>query len=189
MTKSLAVFAAVVFVVVVTVALMLKDNEQPRTTGTCGLPFSQGEWATDVVATASMSHAPHLGETVSLVVDTCAKVDGPVALAIILPDGFSWQRAPEAMSTDRRVSRDPANRGCLTTATGQWQLTAMRPMTLTGTVTAGKLGHVAVHVEANHYLADVYLTVGEDRAASRFGWPNPSTSAASADEPPVPTCP
>lgn len=143
----------------------------------CERPFALGEFGTDVVVTARLSHPPRIGETAVLFVGVCARADGVVRLDIELPDGFDWERPPPGMTTSQRVSVKPENQGCLDVATGRWALAARQPLGLTATVVARKPGFATLNATARaessfapDYSALVFVTVGEDGRPSYFGY-------------------
>lgn len=160
----------------------------------CEAEFAQGEFGSNYAVTATLSRPPSVGETATLTVGACAKESARTVVSIRLRDGVEWRTPPEGMT----VTAAPAPYGgCEETATGEWDLRAMTPVDLAGTVVATETGTAelagfAAPAEAGVPLpgnsAYVYLTVGEDR--SYFGYPELSgdSSATSAIPRPVPVC-
>lgn len=162
----------------------------------CEARFDTGEFGANYAMTATLSRAPAVGETATLTVATCAKEGARTVVSVVLSDGVEWRTPPEGTTVTSRPG--PYGGGCEDVATGEWDLVAMTPLELTGTVVATKTGtaDLAGSVgpsDANGLLpgnaAHVYITVGDDRTPSYFGYPELSGDTASTStQRPVPVC-
>jgi hypothetical protein len=158
-------------------------------TSPCEAEFGQGEFGSDFAMLATLSRPPKVGEEATVTVGVCAKEATKAVVSVKLPGGLEWRALPEGMTTG--IAPEP---DCATTAAGTWDLAAMTPLTVTGTVAATKAGtaEVAGSVkpadgQGPGNSAYVYLTVGKD--SSHFGYPETSgDAAATSGTPPAPKC-
>jgi hypothetical protein len=161
----------------------------------CEAPFAQGEFGSNYAVVARLSHPPAVGETATLTVGVCAKEAARSVVSVRLRDGFEWRAPPEGTTV---TSRPAPYGGCEETAAGQWDLSALTPMELVGTVVATKAGPAELGGFAEPATTDVplpgnsayvYVTVGTDHD-SHFGYPDDTSdaSASSATTPPTPVC-
>lgn len=152
-----------------------------------------GEFGSNFAVLATLSSPPVVGETATLTVAACAKLAARAVVSVTLPDGFEWRTPP----TGTAVTTAPGSYGgCEQTAAGEWNLSAMTPVRVSGTVAATRAGlaELAGVVEPAEgqpgpgNAAYVYLTVGAD--SSHFGYPESSGDAAAttASPRPVPDC-
>jgi hypothetical protein len=161
----------------------------------CEAPFARGEFGSNYAMVATLSHPPAVGETATLTVGVCAKEAARSLVSVRLRDGFEWRTPPERTTVTRRPA--PYG-GCEQTAAGEWDLSALTPVELVGTVVATKAGPAELGGFAEPVAADVplpgnsayvYVTVGTDRDSSHFGYPDDTGDASSsATLPPVPVC-
>lgn len=166
-----------------------RTPERANVTSPCEAEFRQGEFGSNVAVLATMSGPPAVGEEASLTVGVCAKKDTRAVVSVKLPDGFAW-RTPPAGTT---VTETPGPYGgCDTTASGEWDLVAMTPVRLSGTVAATKEGpaELGAFVQPGEPgpggAAYVRLTVGADE--SRWGYPDLSGDASATSATPKPGC-
>jgi hypothetical protein len=163
--------------------------ERAKVTSPCEGKFAQGEFGSNFAVTAELSRAPAVGEEATVTVGVCAKEAAKAVVSVKLPPGFEWHALPKGMTTG--IANVP---GCPATAAGTWDLAAMTPLTVTGTVAATKAGtaELGAFVEpvdgpGPGNAAYVYLTVGED--SSHFGYPDTSSdSSATTVTPKAPKC-
>jgi hypothetical protein len=171
-------------------------NPPPVPDSPCDARFDKGEFASNYAMTATLSRAPAVGETAELTVATCAKEGTRTAVTVVLPDRVEWRTPPAGTVPS---SRPGPYGGCDDVATGEWDLTAMTPFEVTGTVVATKTGPADLTGSASAVApspmlpgnaAHVYITVGDDRTLSYFGYPEYDGDAAStsATQRPVPVC-
>jgi hypothetical protein len=168
-------------------------GESPPFSQPCEVPFAQGEFPTDFAVVSSLSNAPALGETATFTVGVCAKEAARSLVSVRLRDGFEWRTPPERTTV---TTRPAPYGGCEQTAAGEWDLSALTPVELVGTVVATKAGPAELGGFAEPVAADVplpgnsayvYVTVGRD--SSHFGYPDDTGDASSsATLPPVPVC-
>jgi hypothetical protein len=164
----------------------------PEVKSPCDAEFAQGEFGSDYAMLASLSRPPAVGETATLTIGVCAKTTAPAKVSVRLTGGVEWRTPPEGTT----VTVAPGPYGdCVATATGQWDLTAMTPRDVTGTVVATEAGtaELAGIVESASgrpgpgNSAYVYLTVGDE--SSEFGYPDLSSdSSATNVQPKLPDC-
>ena len=167
----------------------------------CERPFANGEWGADTVVVASLSTPPAVGTTATLTVQACAKRAGQLKITIELPDSFDWSPAPAGTTVTQRVSPNPANFGCLDVASGTWPVSALQPLSLTGTVAAHATGFATLTAtafltgpqESTQGNADnVFVTVGATSSSSYFGSRPEDLDTRSTNTPatpPTPSCP
>jgi hypothetical protein len=167
----------------------------PAAVPLCQRPFARGEWGTEVLVDVRVSRPPAVGQNATLIVEACAKRAGPVQLDIVLPESFAWVVPPADFTTQDRVSRNPANFGCLHAAYGAPVLAPLEPLRLTATVRARAPGRATITATARPETgpgdtSSAFLTVGRTSRSSFFGFHDESRSdsTATAAEPLIPFC-
>lgn len=180
-------------VVVLALALLAsacgRTPERANVASPCEGKFSKGEFGSNFAVLTTLSGLPTLGEEATVTVAACAKETARTVVSVKLPDGFEWREPP--VGTTVTSSPNPFG-GCDKTAAGEWDLVAMTPFRLTGTVTATKegpaeLGGFAQPVEGQpgpSNAAFVYLTVGAEE--SQWGYPDLSDGTTSTSDTPRP---
>jgi hypothetical protein len=185
-----------VAVVVLASACGRSAGEQPPAMGEpCAAPFARGEFGSNFAMVSSLSNVPSIGETATLTVGVCAKESARATVSVHLFDGIEWRTPPASTTVTTQAW---VYGGCEDIATGAWDLPAMTPMTLVGTVVASKTGTALL--EASVTAADdsppapgnstsIAITVGTDDSSSYFGLPeNFNESSSSAGPPQEPVC-
>lgn len=170
-----------------------RTPERSNVVSPCEAEFGQGEFGSNFAVLTTLSGLPAVGEEATLTVAACAKEAARAVVSLTLPDGFEWRAPP--VGTTVTAAPGPYG-GCDTTAAGEWDLAAMTPVRLSGTVAATRAGEADLggFVQPTEgqpgpgNAAHVYLTVGED--FSRWGYPDlsPDPAATSATPPPRPVC-
>jgi hypothetical protein len=171
-----------------------RTPERANVASPCEAEFGKGEFGSNYAVLTTLSGLPTIGEEATLTVAACAKEAARTVVSLKLPDGFEWRTPPVGTTV---TSAPGPYGGCDKTATGEWQLAAMTPVRVTGTVTATKAGpaELAGSVQPAEEEqpgpgndAYVYLTVGAD--SSQWGYPDLSadSSATSATPRPKQVC-
>jgi hypothetical protein len=170
-----------------------RTPEGANVTSPCEAKFGKGEFGSNFAVLTTLSGLPATGEEATLTVAACAKEAARTVVSLRLPDGFEWRTPPVGTTVTSAPGRYG---GCDKTAAGEWELAAMTPVRVAGTVTATREGPAELAgfvqpVEGQPGPGNgeyVYLTVGAGE--SRWGYPDLSaTSAAtSATTPPKPDC-
>ena len=184
---------SVAVVLVLASACGRAGEQPPPVTEPCDAAFARGEFGTGYAMVSALSNAPSLGETATFTVGICAKETARATVSVHLFDGVEW-RTPPAGTT---VTHQPwAYGGCEEIAAGEWELRAMTPLTLTGTVAATELGVALLEAHVDPVVANPgqgnttteAITVGNNDASSHYGLPEHDNESSATSATPTPVC-
>jgi hypothetical protein len=182
-----------VWVAVVLLASACGRPAEEEAASPCDGEFASGEFGSNYAVLAALSHPPAVGDTATLTMGVCAREAARSTVSVRLRGGLAWRTPPDGTV----VTRAPAPYGgCEETAAGEWDLLAMTPLRLTGTVVATAAGTAELTGSAVPAVAGsgagndaaVYLTVGADAASSHFGYPERDGPEPATTATPLPGC-
>ncbi|WP_433335422.1 hypothetical protein [Spirillospora sp. CA-294931] len=133
------------------------------------------EWAGCLNVDLRLSSAPAVGARAELAVEvrtTARRSD--VRLAVELPAGLVWVKAPAGLRTGTAASPKPVHAGRVHRAEGEKSVGRDRPLRLTGTVKAVGAGSAEISAvatspaDASTASDRVFLTAGTERSALGF---------------------